>query len=650
MNGILFQYFKATKNEYGNFDLDLGGEQIQIKTRQQNIINSLNTKIRYSGRISEFRYFFLQNDALVRGTLYEITNIYSNLNDIYNFQLKYIGQINYNPTSHKFDFNEYRIDGQTPADIQYLHLSYNNLCDILGKIQEFEKSDLLHIYKQNVTSYTKEKNDKAVLPALRLRFSQIPDNLKYDIYGNECKTGQNVDFLFKGATQYKEWIDENESIKREIKAYVNCFNKQATAIIPLPFIYPSNIYKPTKLKIIDGKNPYSYKEAFFDFNTVINDLILANSDLLESIDLILIDKNSLLFQNGNTNAENKHTTPFKFWDDDSDSNEAKYVIELTGTTKPKTTETIRFFNKEGYKTPFIFLGTTKDEDFGAMEVLHLIEIPFRENDYEKSSDYKQRNYLFLNIFNDIIDISRWQPQNKIMYKADMTNTAKLYIDTKTTILSDYIELQTSLEFEKNAYSDFEAYKKANIELVQQQEKAQLKINQTKNLASLGMNQLFSSISNKVNALGKFLTGGLGLDDAFSSTNLSGLQDVANLSLNTLFENLLQKNQFENQLYLEQYSTTAGTTLNGSKTIADIPNAISCIYSNIFKKESTTSYSEKNEFLFLWMKENQPIQRDTEIGNIETPPYCAYNLFQIKMIPSYYYSGINSIILWVKNEE
>lgn len=106
----------------------------------------------------------------------------------------------------------------------------------------------------------------------------------------------------------------------------------------------------------------------------------------------------------------------------------------------------------------------------------------------------------------------------------------------------YTDIQTSIEFAKDAFSNFEAYQKANIELInrqgtatQQQQQQQQRELQTLNTVTKGANTLISSIASFASGdigsgITNLLGGGVNIASEEIKFNMQMQNDKANLQL------------------------------------------------------------------------------------------------------------------------
>lgn len=471
-------------------------------------------------------------------TIFEITDVIKNKNyaTLFIRYLTYIDlSIIYDTLSPYVTEKDLQINGVSAATLSKLGLDVNEVLRVLGKNA---KQDIYY-------AYAEESDDgipsKQFFYAVKLRFSECPQNLTDMIVGEspsyspsisekEGITGKDLaDATFVLNTKTKI---TNTTISRQL---FNGFDSAFTAILIIPWAKENGVLTFINTSTGDEKDA-SYKDITFqNFLYTLDALI---SDLTISAELVLYHTGELVTFSAEENARNMLEIK---QDVDSRGNIFyRYCVPLSpddfGAGAPNP---VRFsgmirrikgyypvFCLNSYKNP---TSSTTYKASGFAEIFAPYDLRIKS-----PSNYPDRIYTSLRIMGNEVDLRECRENYVTIYRHQ--GGARIYSDFARNVYTDIV---TTFEYTKNAYSDYEAYKKANIELVQnqknvtliQQQQQERDVQTTRNVFT-GINAGINAIKsgNIFGALDSIVSGGMHIAQEEVQLNMAQQNERANIAL------------------------------------------------------------------------------------------------------------------------
>lgn len=336
--------------------------------------------------------------------------------------------------------NNFRVDGVSVATLQRLGFDINQFAEILG-----------NSLKIDYVNYNVEEiaEQEYFIFGIRLRFSELPANLNYRLTGEDNTVALVTDELNVGSSILNPSIANVEIAPDDLLNELDetSIDNAKTVIIPMPVSSGMLLrFSPT--------NGYG-----FQFKDVINTLSQLITDLTLTAEIIPITSNTLVFMHDfvpkNIVFEQGIALP---------------VINLPDVAPDmeKFTNMLRvpsgLVSEGKTKAPPCFViggmvegtGVYDIRKWNICEVFDFIKINLPTIETNES-------YINAIILNNSIDISKIK--NNYFYIKRENGYIRIYVDIEKNIYTDIVN---TLEFAKNAYSNFDAYIKSNIELVNRQ--------------------------------------------------------------------------------------------------------------------------------------------------------------------------------------
>lgn len=358
-----------------------------------------------------------------------------------------------NITFDTFDEN-FRVDSISVRHMQDLGLDINQLFSILGNQATPTKSNYSH----------SEIASAPFMYAVRLRFTSIPQNLTYGFTHRKNEVKAHGDWGgYSGGASYSNPTDpstRNVAIKVDEDTLTDPIY---SAILPIP-------YKDKKTYVgFMWKNVAEFNSVKFEITTgkFINTLKSLLSDLVVSAELILLSNNQLCsFYPKNDVLEKRDLFV------DYSNNEYTISLDLYHSTGEGAFGSIDVVCASEhaingscvYGMP-IFLNAKKlNPVTRIIERLSFYKLPLTE------LNSNNKICFALNFLGNRIDISKLRKNGSIYVKNNL-GSMRIYIDFERNI---YQDIQTEIEYSKSAFSNYNAYKKSNIELTNSQRNESLR--------------------------------------------------------------------------------------------------------------------------------------------------------------------------------
>lgn len=443
--------------------------------------------------------------------------------------IQYLSNITFDTENSNF-----RVDGVSVATLQRLGFDINQFAEILGNSL---KIDYINYKAEDIAE------QEYFIFGIKLRFSELPQNLNYRFTGVKNEVTLVTDELNVGNNIFNPSI-ANIEIAPDNLLYQTSIDNAKTVIIPMPL-------GPITFLQFTYANTYG-----FEFKDVIATLSELITNLTLTVEIIPITSNTLVFMHDfspKNIAIEKGSLGTEIIIPDVEPDMAKFTNMVrvpSGLVNDGVTRAAPCFVMDGMVT-----GTgASTRKWNICEVFDFIKINLPENAANES-------YINAIILNNFIDISKIK-ENYFYIKRE-NGYIRIYIDIEKNIYTDIVN---TLEFAKNAYSNFEAYQKSNIELVNSQNLAALQQQQQqkRNL------QTVSSVTNGVNTA-------IGAISQFASGNIAGgitsiLSGGANIASEEIKFNMQQQNEIaNNKLAAAQALERARSTITPS---SDLKGSIS----------------------------------------------------------------------------
>lgn len=545
----------------------------------------------------DYKYITFDNNAV-----FEITDCIKNGKYTTLF-IQYLSNIIFNSIDANF-----RVDAVSSNTLQKLGLDINDFLKILGN---------------NTTIATEEYATGAatqdpLLYVIKLRFSQIPQNLNYYFSGNANEVTRITTERNTGGTliHNQSYLNRNNLSALSINDFTQ-FDNAVTVLLPIPI--RGNI-------ILNFNNGYGV--FTFTMSAFINTLSALISDLTLTAELTILTKNSLAVISENSSSQitilDELTTQ-------------RIIIQAGAITNLTNT----FFRT-------VKLPVTGDSPITATTDASLCILCECSKRRQSNSDifngvWEVFNYfrlqlsnfpdtralLSISLLNNTLDIS--QLRNNYLLIKRQNQSLRVYIDYERNV---YEDIQTTFEYAKDAYSNYDAFQKSNIELTNRQNAAALILQQKQQRDMQTVNSVATGFNTALGAAGSFAAG----DIAGGVMNIVG--GAANIAADEIKSNMRQQNDTANQnLTAAQAHERARSVIVPSSELHGSLSILNAFISMLAAQGKTSLYTLKfidlnrmqmaclEKFVF----DNVITDKITDISQIVKPLWQQYNnFFQVKI--------------------
>lgn len=537
-----------------------------------------------------YKYITFDNSAV-----FEITDCIKNEKFTTLF-IQYLSNISFNSNDSNF-----KVSGVTASTLQKLGLDLNDFLQILG-------NDITTSFVNHNNFNDDATAQEPFMFALRLKFSQLPDNLtkRYTGSSNSVTDGGGI-----GSHNRSRVYNVNKADMTNEPSFVKptIFNDNKYIIL-MPIPQPNRILY---IKWGDNHNDYTY--SLYNFFITLNNLI---SDLLESITLTILNNKSIF---ASFSSATPHLHNITFTHKYKDNKNYSAIIIPKGPSENSLTailELIRCTSESGSRGVCFVIAsyTTAGPNFETCiltDVLNFVKLslPTRATN---------EKFLTLECFGNIIDLKNLK--NDYIYIKRDDDFLRFYIDIYKNLFTD---IQTSIEIEKNEFSNYLAYKRANIELVNKQAFDAFKLQQK----AKDDQQRIEFISSTITATKNFI----------SSAGLSLVNDVIKISTQEQKYNAQQQIEYANfKLLADQEHEKARAIitpteiLSGDLRIENIFKSAEAAYygSTAFIFQKISLSNEQKETLRQYLFDNAITSKVSAAADIITPNYLPDTLMQFKI--------------------
>ncbi len=504
--------------------------------------------------------------------------------------------------------SNFRVDGVSVSKLQRLGFDINQFAEILGNSL---KIDYVNYDNINITGQT------PFMYGIKLRFSELPQNLSFRFTGLNNDVVAVTGTLNVGSRSYNPSI-ANMLLEPDNTIHDTSQDNAKVVIIPMP------ISPITKLNF-DTSNFYQFR--FTDFISTLSELI---ADLTLSAEVIIINSGTLMLLHDTTPKKIEMSNSVGMFDVRIDS----LTLPDTGTDKDNFLNLIRVpadLVSGGATTSapcFVMGGLTEIvgidvKNYSFFENLNFIKINLPKIEANES-------YINAAILDNSIDLSKLK--NNYFYIKRESGYIRIYIDIEKNIYTDIV---TTLEFAKDAYSNFDAYKKANVELVNSQTNATLQQQQQQKRGLQTVNSVTSGVNTAIGAVSQFASGN-------TSGGITGLlSGGANIASEEIKFNMQQQNEkANNKLAAAQALESARSTITPSSDLKGSVNLVTALKGaynetrNYITPIILSKITLTNIQLYSVQKHifhNLMTEKITDISQITKPEWqTLFNYYQIKI--------------------
>ena len=537
--------------------------------------------------------------------------------------IQYLSNITFDEANANF-----RVDAVSAATLQRLGLNVNEFLQILGNAAEIKRVN--YIAEESST-------DNFLMLAIRLRYSELPQNLSKCYYMNESNVptiADIVDNLNVKSEVYNPSIANINQLPQDNQLNETSADNATVVIIPIP------IHETDYFSIFSA---YSH---YYSFTYFVNTLSTLITDLTLSAEIIILtNKTITLLHDG----EPKYMTfriPGRGFitlpDVSTDLNNFLNLVRFPSTLYDVATNKLK-------AAPCFVMGGKKE----TISSINKTYIFYEFFEYKKIIlPVLQSNeaYTTLSILNNDIDIS--QIKNDYIYIKRENGKIRIYVDIERNIYTDII---TTLEFAKNAYSNYEAYTKSNIELVNNQNIASLNQQQQQQRKTQTLDNVISGANSFKNAAFSLGMGSpLGAIGALVGGGIEIAADEAKF-------NLSQQNATANQKLaasqaMDKLRTTIvpSSDLKGSVNLTTVLQAtdITTLYKICFITLSKIVLTDMQKYsLIKYAFDNIITEKITSIAQIKKPAWqTVNNCYQVKLCNVNPLNTRKDLIIFVEDSE
>lgn len=563
----------------------------------------------------DYKYLTFDNNAI-----FEITDCIQN-GKYSTLFIQYLSNITFNELN-----NNFRVDAVSAATLQRLGLNINDFLYVLGNNAIIKNKDI-----------TETDNTTPFYYAIKLRFSDTPQNLNYyySAFGAYIDRTQSEVELGGGNTPKGhgnlgnricvQEYEQRDSVPTNRKDFQQ-FDNAVTILLPIPTRGEMTIKLP-------------YGEIQCNISSLIETLAVLISDLTISAEITMLNNNSLFALLSTVNGKNQ-IKPVTISQNANAQILTIAAVDGTETPEagdetadfggflqgciPRTSDGGDHFMAHPCFTLGAQIGTpaNKTNEQGFWECYNFIKFPI--------TSINNRVLLSVTLLNSVVDIS--ELRQDFLYIQRKNQKLRVFVDYNRNI---FTEIQTSFEFAKNAYSNYEAYQKANIDLANNQAFAALEQQQQQQQTM----QTFNNVETAINTtVGAAFSLGMGNYAGAASMAVGGVLSVATDNIKLAMQ---QQNDIANlKLAAEQAQEKARCTivpiseLVGSISIIDafkslIGNNGKCsLYSLRYIDLNNMQIAAIEKYVF----DNYIMDKINDVTQITKPQWqTLHNYFQVKIV-------------------
>lgn len=544
---------------------------VDVKIKNDNFASQITVKNDSDIDFYAYRYITFDGEAV-----FEITDIIKNgkYNTLF---VQYIGNITFDDNNENFC-----VDGVSANTLARLGLSLTDFIGIVGNNTE------TYIQPVRDTDIT-DTQEHSLLLAVKIRYSELPQNLLTRYLwngtentlteaGNESLQNPKRVFTRANLANFKSVSDLTGD------AFFNSSDNAVSVFLLAP---TTNSVGITISAMADGYSGVMREtiSSLITPENFVRALSVLINDLTLSVNLTFITNSTLTFiQNTKHDGGQKHdmratvsqsgiTVVFP---DNFTVLNSEFV--LGGALRPV---------KDGGTNVGAVLVAAKIRDSKNSVLGGILEnFDFYRYKLPESEDFP----VLMKMFGENV-ISLQECRNGEIILQRTADGVRVWVDINRNI---YEDIFTSIQFAQNAYSNFEAYKYANIELVQEQQRATLEQQQEQRKRQLKAQSAYNGANAILNAGANLANGNI--FGAITSAFSSGLSISRDITMNEM-----QTQNEKANLYLQQqqeFERAAETILPSSERSGNInfETMIKFVYANSYPR------GEFFEILYIRMSE------------------------------------------------
>lgn len=518
-NACLFKNFSLSVTSGGNVGF-IANDKFFVKCKVDNFSEQVSIQDDTGVDFFSYKYFTIDNSCF-----FEIKDCIQNGN-LTTIFIQYVSNIR--GIDGEVD-NNFVIDSVTIDSLRKAGLDINELFSVLGNEVE--------ITEMNQDGFIGDSD--IFFHAIKLKLSEFPENTSYIMNNAGGYARSSVIKPLGVGSQLINQSFENYINSNDIEM-ANGFDNSKTAIIPIPSFSSVRLQQYPNIE----KNITMYE--------FLNTLRIMLTDLVVSAELTIISRKSIGIKTSQTGVTQLTDFPIEKNEDGdivlnyNSLSQIERVPILPLTRYPDELASVA--TNDSVICPVIYITTSKDSEerplYGLIECSNFIKLNFT------TAENKITFPVSLNFLNNDIDMSKCL--NNYVYIKRNYKYLRVYIDYEKNI---YQDIPTDFEYTQSAYSNYEAYSKGNLDLVQEQSLKQLQQQHAQEKRSNNINNILSGVSSVASGIGSFaygnIAGGIssivgGATDIFTKTykqNIAQQNDIANLELKNqqareLLENLV----------------------------------------------------------------------------------------------------------------
>lgn len=579
----MFYDFIITPYEKNNAVKLVMSNPLEITAKIDNLATSMTLQDNL-GLEDYYGYKYITFDGK---NVHEITNAIRNGN-IWTFSLQYLSEFLFDSK----DFSRY-VSGVSVKKLQNLGLNISDFFGIVG--------NQLHV-KQTDISASFFSKPRPFMYAVKIKYSELPQNLNQYVdqsgIGETSRVGEILSPTVSRRITRNAAVDSSSTAPNPQN--FTQFDESINVIVPIPLTLNGDEFSC----ILKSDQNRSFR-IFFKMATFIETLAALISELTLSVELTVIGQKTLVVASA-LQADSTPKTNYISFSNNTltikiNDNAGEMIRVFRGNTSA-TAETYQpcFVMKKAYHSWA-----------GLYEIYDYIKIPLPECEVNEA----RTNLVFLG--NDI-DISNIR--NDYFFIQRLESGLRIHLDL---LRNDYVDIATSIEFDKNAYSNYIAYKQANLQLSQAQEQKQIRLQRGQQFFQFQTDSAFAELSATGDAIGKVIEGDY--DGAISGAinyRFNSIQNAINFANKQAFVEQNLKLKQSHQRTAELRTIVPSSQLNGSQTLISAFATLqrSSVGTTLYSVKSVVLSDTQMRVLEKYMLDNDIMDGVQSIADIAFPEW------------------------------
>lgn len=552
-------------------------------------IDNLATSMMLQDNLALDDYYGYKYVTFDGKNVHEITTVIRNGN-MWNFSLQYVSEFSLG--SEYRDSSRY-VSGVSVKKLQYLGLNISDFFGIVG--------NQLHVRQTDISGSFFDK-PRPFMFAVKIRFSELPQNLNR--YASIAGISENATVGKILSPTVSQKITRNAAIDSPKTApnpqKFMQFDESINVILPIPITLNGN-----DMTCFFDSDQGAQSLITFNMAMFIEALDALISDLTLSIELTVIGQKSLVAAYQLNSTASIRTNYITFTHDRITVKDNGEVGSMVRVIKGNTSASAQKYQ------PCFLTKKSYDTWSGLYEIYDYIKTPLPVCDVNEI----RTNLVFLG--NDI-DIS--SIRNDYIFIQRLESGLRIHIDL---LRNDYVDITTSVEFDKSAYSNYIAYKQANLQLSQAQEQKQLRLQRGQQLFQFQIDSAFAELSAAGDAIGKSVEGDY--DGAISGAinyRVNSIQKAINLANKQAFAEQNLRLKQSNQRTADLRTIVPSSQLNGTQTLISAFSTLqgSPVGTTLYSVKSVVLSDTQMRVLEKYMLDNNIMDGVQSVADIAFPEW------------------------------